>query len=67
MYFGLRLKMLRKKVTIDAIADLLESHRNTVSSKLNGHGDFKVSELIKIKNAFFPDSTIDELAKDEAA
>ncbi|MDR1094324.1 MAG: hypothetical protein LBL66_09285 [Clostridiales bacterium] len=54
-------------ISIARIAELLNAHRNTIANKLDGRRDFKVAEIMKIKNAFFPDSTVEELYAEKAA
>jgi hypothetical protein len=65
MYYGLRLKMFENDVSIDAIAKLLCTHRNTISNKIHGDGDFKCRELHLIRDTFFPDVSLDELMSEK--
>jgi hypothetical protein len=67
MYYGLRLKMFENDVSIEAIAKLLNTHRNTISNKMHGDGDFKGRELILIRDAFFPGISLDELVREKSA
>lgn len=67
MYYGLRLMMFNNDVSIDDIAKLLNAHRNTVSNKLNGKGGFKCEEICQIREAYFPNATLDELIRPKAA
>lgn len=68
MLKNLLAEMIRKDVTRQQIADLLNLSYNTVSTKLNGHYEFSVEEARKIKSVFFPDLTIEYLfSKDEEA
>lgn len=62
-YLTLDEEMARSKVLKGDIASLLEIHRNSVANKLNGLGDFTVTEAIKIRDTYFPKWTIEELFK----
>nr|DAJ71525.1 MAG TPA: SOS-response transcriptional repressor [Caudoviricetes sp.] len=53
-YSNLKAEMGRKNVTIEAVAKILEIHRNSVANKLNGTSSFTIEEAMKIKNTFFP-------------
>ena len=57
-------EIAKKKVTIEAMAECLNTHRNTVSYKLN-EGSFYVEEAHKIRNAFFPEWKIEDLFRRE--
>ncbi len=67
MYLRLKIEMLKKKVTDSMIADLLQTHRNTIAYKLAGRSDFFGAELLAIQKEFFPDISIDDLMSDKAA
>ena len=53
-YSNLKAEMGRKNVTIEAVAKILEIHRNSVANNLNGTSSFTIEEAMKIKNTFFP-------------
>lgn len=55
-------EMAKKKVTNGAIAKLLGLHPNTIYYKLN-EGSFSVEEAVLIRDAFFPDWSIESLFK----
>lgn len=61
MYLNLKIEMLKKNISIEEIAKILNLHRNTVSYKINGKGIFDMDEADKIKTNFFPDSSIEYL------
>ena len=65
-YTVLKGEMAKANITIEAIAELLNIHRNSVSYKLNKSGSFSIEETIAIRNAFFSGWNLDDLfAKDE--
>ena len=45
--------MARSGITIEAIAQLLNIHRNSAARKVNGIGEFTASETLKIKRTYF--------------
>jgi plasmid maintenance system antidote protein VapI len=53
MYANLKTEMAVKGVTIEAIAELLGIHRNSVSNKINGNSSFTIEEAVCIKDAHF--------------
>jgi DNA-binding CsgD family transcriptional regulator len=53
--------MAKRRITNEAIANLLGIHRNSVYNKIRGMGTFSVDEAITIRNNFFPDMKIEEL------
>lgn len=57
-------EMAKRKVTIEAIAECLNTHRNTVSYKLN-EGAFYVEEACRIRDTYFPDWEIKDLFRRE--
>lgn len=59
MYKNLRMLMAAERVTIDAIAELLGVHRNTVANKLEGYSEFSYSQAMKIRDTFFPGYSAD--------
>lgn len=58
-YLNLKAEMAKRNVTIEAIADYLGIHRNSVSYKINRGGSFSIEESMDIRKRFFPDLTLD--------
>lgn len=54
-YSNLKAEMGRHDITIEAIAKLLNLHRNSVFYKLNKGGSFSIEEANTIQKTFFPD------------
>lgn len=63
MYPNLEAEMKRNKKNNDDLAKLLDLNVCTVSCKLNGKNDFKLSEMQKIRNSWFQDCTLDYLSE----
>ncbi|WP_339246783.1 helix-turn-helix transcriptional regulator [Paenibacillus sp. FSL R10-2796] len=61
MYSNLRVEMLKKNITVSDIAKTLQKRRSTVGDKINGRYRMHVDEAFAIKDAFFPESSIDYL------
>ena len=57
MYDNLRALMGSKGISIDALANLLGVHRNTVASKLNGESEFTFGQAELILDTMFPEYT----------
>jgi len=53
--------MLKKNITVSDIAKTLQKRRSTVGDKINGRYRMHVDEAFAIKDAFFPESSIDYL------
>lgn len=54
MYENLKAEMARVGITNEMIAEDINSHRNTVSNKINGDTDFTIQEAMLIRNLRFP-------------
>ncbi len=67
MYTELKARMAVESVTIEEIAKLLNLHRNTVRAKIEGKSKFYIDELQQIRDKFFPDMTLDQLAQKRVA
>ena len=63
MYTKLRFLMLKNNISLKDIAILLNLSRNTVSRKVNGKAIFKLDEIIKIRNKFFPEVSLETLSE----
>lgn len=61
MYPNLNAEMARDNITAEKISEALGVSANTVRNKLTGRTLFNTQEATKIKNAFFPDLTLDYL------
>ena len=48
-------EMAKRNISINAIADTLGIHRNSVANKIYGKSDFTVEQAIKIHDRFFCD------------
>ena len=57
MYDNLKALMAIKGITIEAIARLLNVHRNTVSGKLDGESEFTFGQAELIQETMFPEYT----------
>ena len=65
MHNNLRAEMARKGLTMSDLADLLGVRHATISDKINGKFRFYYDEAVKIKNAFFPDLSLEYLFENE--
>ena len=61
MYANLSAEMARNKITQIDIAKLLNISTSTLSEKMNGKKDFKLSECKKIAKEAFENCSIDYL------
>jgi predicted transcriptional regulator len=61
VYSNLRVEMFKKNVTVTDIAKTLKKRRSTIGDKINGKYRMHVDEAFAIKDAFFPESTVDYL------
>lgn len=66
MFPNLEAEMARAKITQASIALLIGITPTTLSFKLNGKSPISLRECVKIKNAFFPDKTLDYLFATES-
>lgn len=62
MYSEIRLLMLKNKISMQDIGKELNLHRNTISQKINGKAEFTLDEMLKIRDKFFANATLDELS-----
>jgi len=60
-YLTLKGEMAKRGITIEAIAQLLCIHRNSVANKIKGESSFSIEEATQIRDAFFPTKKIEEL------
>lgn len=66
-FLNLKAEMAKRNVTIKAVSELLEIHRNSVANKLEGESNFFIDEAVKIRDAFFPTMDIEYLFGKETA
>lgn len=59
---NLRAEMVRNGIRGNQVANVLGLNINTAYSRLQGRTDFKVGELVKIRDTFFPELSLDYLA-----
>lgn len=57
-YGNLKIEMMKRNITIESIAKLLDVHRNSAANKVNGKSHFTIEEAEKIHNVLFPDLEI---------
>ena len=57
----LKMAVLLKQVSRQDLADAMEKSLRTVNAKLAGKYPFTVPEALKIKEAYFPESSIEDL------
>lgn len=65
MYSNLKAEMARHGITLEKLSQKLGINIGTLSAKLNVYNRLKLCEAIKIRDEFFPDTTIDYLFKTE--
>ena len=61
MFPLLRQEMKSRQITQCEIADLLDIDIKSVCRKINGHHDFKLSEMELIRDNYFKELTLDQL------
>lgn len=59
---NLRAEMVRHNISRKQIAYLCELSYSAAGERLKGNIDFKVSELVGIRDTYFPTCTLDYLA-----
>ncbi len=58
MYDNLKAAMAQKGITTEALAKLLNVHRNTVQNKLDGGSEFTFGQAQVISEVVFPEYTM---------
>lgn len=58
MYDNLKAAMAQKGITTEALAKLLNVHRNTVQNKLDGESEFTFGQAQVISEVVFPEYTM---------
>lgn len=66
MYFNLKMALMEKGVSIETAAKLLNIHRNTLSAKISGKAKFYIEEVCVLRDAYFPEKTLDLLITKKA-
>lgn len=61
MYNNLKIAMLKKKITLKQIAELLGISEKTVSNKISGKTEWYFVEVVKLKKLLFPEYDTDWL------
>lgn len=61
MFKNLKAEMARLGITYTRIAEDLELSYETIRNKFNGKSEFLRSEMLKIRNLYFPNCTLDYL------
>lgn len=61
LYPNLKAELARHNLRDEDIARHLQVRNATISDKMKGKSDFKLTEAMSIKKEFFPDLTIDYL------
>lgn len=59
---NLRAEMARNGISGKQVANVLGLNINTAYARLQGRTDFKIGELVKIRDTFFPNCSLDYLA-----
>jgi len=58
MYDNLKMLMVRKNITNDTLAKLLNVHRDTITNKLAGESEFTYGQAELIHETLFPEYSI---------
>lgn len=61
MPYNLIAEIAKKKITKKEIAKAIGISQKTLFNKLNGKTDFTMSEMMKIRDTFFPGRSLEEL------
>ena len=60
-YFNLKMELRREGVTQEKVADHLGMSLANLCYKLNGYVPFTAAEIVRIRDEFVPDATLDYL------
>jgi plasmid maintenance system antidote protein VapI len=63
---NLKKEMAGADITVEAVADALKVHRNTVANKIDGSSKFTVDEAFRIRDKFFPKLGLEYLFQNDA-
>ena len=61
MFKNLKAEMARQGITLVKIAEDLQLSYESIRNKFNGKTEFLRSEMLKIRNTYFPSCTLDYL------
>lgn len=61
-YRNLLAEMARNGISRKQVGEVVDLCQDSISSRFNGKTDFKVGELAKIRDTFFPELSLDYLA-----
>lgn len=61
-YKNLLAEMVRNGISRKQVGEVLDLCQASISHRFNGKADFKVGELVKIRDTFFPEFSLDYLA-----
>lgn len=59
---NLRAEMARKGISRKQVAEVLGLGQSSISYRFNGKDDFLLVELVKIRDTFFPELSLEYLA-----
>lgn len=59
---NLRAEMARSGISRKQVGEAVGLGQSSISYRFNGEADFKVGELVKIRDTFFPELSLDYLA-----
>lgn len=59
---NLRAEMARNGISRHQVGDAIDLSQGSISSRFNERTDFSVGELVKIRDTFFPELSLDYLA-----
>lgn len=62
-YPGLRAEMARSQLTIKDLAEVIGTHRDTLSKWLSCKRDLPLPKAVEIRDKCFPKKSLDELFK----
>lgn len=55
-------EMVRNGISRKQVGEVIGLGQSSISNRFNGKADFKVGELVKIRDTFFPELSLDYLA-----
>ena len=58
---NLMAEIAKKRIKKKEIAEALQIDERTLRNKLDGHTQFRANEMLKIKDTFFPEQSLDYL------
>lgn len=50
---NIKIEMLKRNISVEALAEAIGTHRNSASAKINGTRKFTVEEAFTAKETFF--------------